>query len=471
LLAARKKILGAALALTCARAPEPSPEPPRPALPRAGVPAAPATSPAFSDDPPRRSCPASVAPSEHPLARALHRAEIGERTFVVAWRRRGHDVDTVIVALDERGELVVAPLPVPFADSLAVGADAGGLVIVSVPLRGTGSLLRVALRPDGGLEAGAATPLPEVAWGWPATILSDGTRAFLRHDLATPEQTRGDTVLHTIDLQTRRVVATATVPPGATLHCDGGGCTTIALDRAAADRTPAHARLVHRTRAGGEERLEFDLAGACPGLYELDAAGERVVVGAGDPWRAVTIAPAPPFLREAAVDPALVPAPGCGPTLYPFASARHPGLVDGHQAPRSLLRWDPARRTFGARDALPDMSHWQSERYLHEDGVIEVEWTAGSGMQHSPTDARGVRRYYRHWYFESGQVALLRREHGRWTRLDPAPLPLAGASGTMQGGYHPTLLRHGLHAAVLLAPEGGPEDAWLQPYLAPCGPR
>lgn len=420
------------------------------------------------DDPARSSCRSSIEPTRHPLQRALQRVEIGDRTFVAAWRRRKHDVETVIASLDAAGGLVVTPVPIPYADSLALGADDGGLVLVSVALRGKGSLLRVALQPDGSLVPDKPTPLPEVAWGWPQTLLSDGTRAILRHDLATPEQTIGETVLHTIDLATRRVVDTHAVPVGADVQCDAGGCTTLTVTPAAGPGEPARIVLVHRTPAGDEDRREFEVRGDCPTPYSFAAGDERVVVFAGDPWRALTVASEPPFFREAAVDRELAPQTECGPALHDFASTRHPGLLDGHKAPRALLRWDPKLRRFGVRDALPDMSFWQSERFAHADGVLEIAWTGGSGMQHSPTDDRGTRRYYRHWFFDGGEIALLRREHGRWSAVDRGPLAITGARGRTHDGYHPTLLRNGLHAAVLLTPAGGVEDAWLQPYLAPC---
>lgn len=291
---------------------------------------------------PRLSCRSAAAPVTQPLARVQEPVQIGERGFAVAWRRVGAEVETVIVSLDARGELAVTPIPVPPSDPLAIGADAGGLVIVSVPLRGTGVLLRVALAADGLPRPGAPTPLPEVVWGWPATIDSDGARAQLRHAWATPDQTVGGETLYTIDLAVGRVVASSPAPP------------------------------------------------------REDPAPQR---------------------------------PG------------EPPVPQGHS--RSL-------------------------RATHPDGLIQVTWDGGSGMTHSPTDERGQRRYYKHWYFNGGEVSLLRYERGQWVGLDPAPLALAAAEGMMDTGYHPVVLRNGLHAAILLAAQGGGEPAWFQPYLAPC---
>jgi hypothetical protein len=415
---------------------------------------------------PRRSCRSTRAPSRHPLVRPGSPVRINERTFALAWRQTGASVETVIVSLDARGGLVVTPIPTPFADPQAIGGDKGGLVIVSVATRGTGTLLRVALDADGALHPGTPTPLPEVVWGWPARILSDGSRATLEHTLSTPEQTLGGVVLHTIDLAARRVVATSMSPARAQWACTPGACTRVELTPT--PKGPARARFVRRGLNGGETTREITVNSGCPAFYAIEGTAGPVFVAPGDPWRAVWVANAPPFLREAALDPALAPVPGCGSVLYPFASDARPGVIDGYRGPRTLLRWDAARHVFGARETLPRLDFERSASAAHPDGVIEVGWHGGSGMQHSPTDAKGHRIYFKHWYFRGGQVSLLRHEHGRWSAHDTAPLPLAEASGSTHDGYEAVVLRNGLHAAVLLAPQGGGDKAWLQPYLAPC---
>jgi hypothetical protein len=352
---------------------------------------------------------------------------------------------------------VSTPVPVPYADPTAIGGDAGGLVIVSVPLKGTGTLLRVALAGDGTLRPGSPTPLPEVAWGWPGEITSDGARAVLVHSLATPEQTRGATVAYTIDLATRRVIASVQPPAGATVRCEADACTTITVDGATA-------RVVRRA-ASGEQALSVAITSGCPTFYGI-AAAEPVFVAPGEPWRAVVAGAS--GVREATIDRSLAGDPGCGAALSEFPSRAHPGVIEGTRA-RALLRWDPRGGVFGGREALPDPGFDRTVRADHPDGVIEVGWTGWQGMTHSPTDAQGRRRYYEVWSFDGGQVALLRREGGRWTAVDAAPLPVAHAEGEFGDGYMPAVLRHGLHAGVLLAVDGGGAEGWYQPYLRPCG--
>jgi hypothetical protein len=460
-----RTVLLALLAACSAHGPEPSPPAIAPAREPAALPVLVPPAPRGADDPPRTTCRSTVPPSRHPLSHAAHSTEIAGRTFAVAWRHRGADVEAVIVSLDRAGALVETPVPVPHADPLAIGGDPRGLVIVSVAHRGRGTLLRVALEGDGALRPGQPTPLPDVAWGWPSAIESDGAVATVRHTLATPDQTRGADTIYTVDLATARVRATATPPAGATAHCHADACTTVELLR---DDAGASGRATLTRRGpGGDATLDLTIASACPTLYPVLAGDELVLVGPGDPWRAALVSPAAPFLREAAIDPSLPAMPGCGRALYTFPSPVHPGLLDGGRGPRSLLTYDRARRSFGAIEALPEQPFPRTLHAAHPDGAIEVAWDGGSGLTHSPTDARGVRRYYRHWYFHGGQVGLLRREGGRWALVDVEPLALRDADGATHHGYTPLVLRHGAHAAVLLAPDGGGE-AWLQPYLAPC---
>lgn len=429
---------------------------PAPALSPALTPE-PAPSPR-TPEPPRRSCRASEPPRPVPLTSPGTPVRVGDRSFVRAWRRKGADVESVLVSLDLRGALDITPIPVPAPDPQVLGADPRGLTLVSVPRHGTGTLLRVALTPTGTLKPGTPAPLPEVAWGWPLQFWSDGTRALLHHALATPQQSIGEHMLHTLDLSAGKVVATASLAPDTTLACDSDAC--VAIDITRPPTGPARVRLVRRPWTGGERSHSFDLTSTCPAVHPLDAA---VFVAPGAPWRAVWHADAAPFFRDAATEPALAPALACA-ALEPFPSARRPGLL----AARTLLRWDPDRHVFGASEPLPALTSRDSARFPHPDGVVELAWTGGRGMTHTPTDPNGVRRYYEHWTFEGGEVHLLRFESGRWQATDPAPLALAGAEGRFHGGYTPLVLQNGLHAAVLLAPAGGDDQAWLQPYLAPC---
>lgn len=417
-----------------------------------------------ADDPPRTSCRSTRAPSRHPLERAFQGTTIAGRTFVPAWRRSGAAVETVLVSLDAAGKLVVTPVPVPTADPFAIGGDARGLVIVSVPQHGRGSLLQVELRDDGTLHPGRPTSLPEVAWGWPTSVEVDDTRVTLHHALATPGQSMGDRMVYTIDRATRRVLTSAKAAPETSSHCHAGACTEFTVIREGAE--VGRTSIMYRGPAG-EAKLDVTISSMCPAFYPLIDGDDLLLIAPGDPWRAVIAATSPPLMREAAIDPSLAPIPGCGRTLYEFPSTTHPGLLDIVGARRTLRTFERARQSFGTGDVLPEQPLPRWLHAAHADGTIEVAWDGGSGMMHTPTDDRGIRRYFRHWYFKDGQVALLRREGGRWRSVDALPLPLRDAEGKMSDGYQPLVLRHGLHAAVLLTSSGG-EEAWLQPFLVPC---
>lgn len=443
----------AALACT-ARGPEPEATVPPPTVTEPAATREPAVAAAPAIAGPRRSCKASAPASQQALSRVGGAVTIDGRTFAPAWRGTGAAVETVIVALDADGGLVVTPVPVPYADPRAIGGDAGGLVIVTVPNKGTGRLLRVALGEDGQLRPGTSTRLPEVAWGWPQELFLMKGRAVLVHTLATKEQSLGTTVLHTIDVAAGRVLASETLLGRGLVRCDADGCTTVTIMGAEA-----------QVARGGREAT-LAIGSTCPAVYAIAGANEQVFVVPGDPWRALRVAGTK--IETVAIDEGLAPMPGCGTALYEFPSTARPGLIEGTRT-RTLLRWDARRGVFGARERLPDPGFDRTALADHPDGVIEVGWTGWRGMTHSPTDSRGMRRYYEAWSFDGGQVALLRHADGAWTAIDAAPLALAHAEGTFHDGYMPTILRHGLHAAVLLAPEGGGDPAWFQPFLRPCG--
>jgi hypothetical protein len=389
----------------------------------------------------RASCLATTPAIETQLARAGSHVQIGERTYAVAWRGAG-EPEQVIVSLDANGALEVTPIPVPYADPFALGGDARQLVIISVPLRGTGSILRVAIGPDGELTPGSPSPLPEVVWGWPQRIRVDGARAFLDHNVATVDQTMGARARFTIDLSAPRV--TSRVDDVHEETCWANGC----VERDG------------NTFTLGSERLAIELASTCPAWYTFERDGDLFFVAPGDPWRAVRAGRT--SLREVPIAPSLAPVPGCGNALYPFPTE---GVIAGFQQSRTLMRFDG--RMFGVEEPLPPTPHLQTARVVHPDGVIEVLWTAGHGMMHSPSD-REIRRYFHHWSFEGGEATLLRREDDAWTVAERMPLALSNAEGTFSNGYGVTVLRNGLHVAILLAPESSGDPAYLQPFLAPC---
>lgn len=459
----RRIILASLVGCTSASRVSESPAAPEAAPAVEAAPGAPAVgAPAPVADPPRQACRSSAAVSSHALARAGAPIEIGERSFVSLWRGRGAETEAAIASLDDAGALTVASFPVPAPDPQALGAGAQELVIVSVAHRGTGTLVRVGLAPGGGLRPGAPKALPEVEWGWPAQVWADRSRLVLHHNLATAAQTLGGAVLYTLDLETGKVLGREALAANASVRCSPGVCLIEEALRRGDEVGPGRVRVTRRPWDGPAEVREVELASTCPGLIEVLPG---VLVGAGAPWRALWSGDAAPFLREAAIDAGLAPEPTCGVARAAFPSRRHPGLLASQG--RDLLRWDAAARRFGARESLPPVPHPRVTQAWHPDGVVEVSWAGGHGLAHSPSD-REVRRYFEHWYFEGGQVHLLRREASGWTLADPVPLALADARGTFHEGYEPVVLRNGLHAAVLLAPRGGGDEALLQPYLAPC---
>ncbi|MCY1054649.1 hypothetical protein [Nannocystis sp. SCPEA4] len=423
---------------------------------------APAPDTALAPAGPRASCRSSAPASHPPLSHPGPTIEIDGRSFALAWQGVGAEVQTVIVGLDERGALVTTPIPIAYADPVALGGDASGLVLVSVAQRGGGTLLQVDLGPDGALRPGTPRSLPDIALGWPGAIGVAGGQAIVEHSLASPDRSISTTALYTIDLATARVTRTSDAGGRKQVHCHAGACTIVDVAASTTD-APARASIVR-----GAEHRELELTSACPNFYPLIRDDALLLVAPGAPWRAVEVTAKAPFLRELAIDPSLAGEAGCHSLLHVFPSATRPGLVADEAGARTLLRWDPSSSSFGAPESLPAPSGPRSLRASHPDGVIEVGWTGGHGMIHTPTDSQGRRRYYKQWHFDGGQIALLRHEAGGWTSVDPTPLALGPREGTFHDGYTPVVLRHGLHAGVLLAPDGGGDEAWFQPYLAPC---
>lgn len=408
---------------------------------------------------PRHGCRATAAPFKVPLQRPGPVAAVGVRDFAYFWRRTGSDVEVVLASLGARGELVITPVPVPYAPTVAIGADPGGLVLVWTEPKEKARLLRVAVAEDGALQPGAPVVLPAIAWGWPAKLTSNGRQATLVHTLASEQQSAGATVQYTIDLASAQVVATTTPVPGEQQFCDAGGCTTIVMTRAADGGGPGRLRV-----AGPGGAVEVEVDSTCPAHHVIEAEGERVIVAPGARWRA--IAASSTRVEEVRVGPGLGQE-ACRPALYEFPMTARPGLLDGTRE-RWLLRWDPVKRVFGRREALPDPGY-DAVRAAYIDGVIEVGWKGWSGMAHDPEhDPEGQRIYFAHWSFEGGVVKLLRPTEDRWDAVDAVTLPLADVHGTFHDGYTPVILRNGVHAAVLLAPGGGADDAWAVPYLRPC---
>lgn len=224
--------------------------------------------------------------------------------------------------MDRAGALVLTDVPLGRPDPLAIGGDERTLVIVSVPLRGTGSLLTVSIGEDGALTPSTPAPLREVVWGWPEAIRVEGDRALLDHTTATEAQTRGPRVRYTIDLRARRVTSQASVPEEEV--CRAFGCV----------------RRDGNVFSLGERRLDVDLVSTCPTWYSFERQGELVFVAPGAPWR--TVRASGEGLREIDVAPSLAPVPECGTAMYAFPAA---GILDGHGERRRLLRYDG--RVFG----------------------------------------------------------------------------------------------------------------------------
>jgi hypothetical protein len=117
----------------------------------------------------------------------------------------------------------------------------------------------------------------------------------------------------------------------------------------------------------------------------------------------------------------------------------------------SAERFVPIASTprIGAPERLPEFLGRSQTLVPLPDGAALADFTSESWMKHTPTDARGMRRYHREWRF-FGRAGLLRSARGSWT-LDATALPGTGTQGRGSGGQRVTLLSNGNFSAAIVS--------------------
>jgi hypothetical protein len=406
---------------------------------------------------PRTSCPTASPAHEVPLYRPGGAIDVAGRTFLYAWHRDGlEEPRTVLVSLDAAGALVETPIEAGFAHPIVIGAATEGLVSLWMPPGGPARMQRVRVAAEVTAERSVAVDLSP---GWPSAIASSASTVLVVHRPATAEGALGANELLVLDVS-GRVVRHEPSTSAVDVACVG--------DRCAVARLGADAVEVALVAADGSERspVRAPIHRTCRELERLEVEGAVLWLVRADPSFAVALVRGVGLVE---VDATALPSEsGCGETLYAFEHAPWPSLSTRHRDARPLYAWDPEGRRIVALGTLAGDGFERHTGRAFVDGAIEVAYDASAGMMHSPTDARGTRRYFEHHTFDGGEVALWRREGGAWTRNDVRPLVISGVEGTMSHGYAPAVLRNGAHASLALLSEGASETGWIQPYLAPC---
>src|SRR5690606_29702361 len=149
--------------------------------------------------------------------------------------------------------------------------------------------------------------LPEVAWGWPMRVESDGAHVMLHHALSTPDQTIGGEGTYRIEVATGEVLSKQEATAGTTTDCHAGGWTRATVSREGA---ASFSILKFKKGGGAEAGLELTITSGCPAVHTLPVGDDLLLVAPGDPWQAVLSAEG--SLRALAIDPSLVPVTDCG---------------------------------------------------------------------------------------------------------------------------------------------------------------
>lgn len=443
-------ILGAASLLAChpAAAPEtgevPSPRPREPASNDLADPPPSATPPR----PAIRSCPVAGAPtSTLELRDVVHLADIDGIRWHIANEGDRAAPTPVLIHLGAAGELVRTPLPF-WSETVADEgralrfADADGKRWVLVDLTG----------PEAP-RVGPVTAIPALA-PHAKGFASDGTTAafarYFRDDAA--DAYIGDTF--TIDVATGRRGAAAPWTAWE-LRCRRGRCFGLA----SANADPSAAAIIEVDPRGATVRGPLG-PWTCTGAVTWEAGG-RWHIGRSDP---AGVGFASLDLTTGAFTPGPLAPLGACPGL---AHLRHAGEDLVLAAGAASLQVVTADGALGPRTSLPPFTDREHVLAALDDGIVFADFSAVRGMIHTPTDSRGVRRYYHVWSFQ-GRAGFLARGADGWSARDLVDLPASGDEGDFATGYRVHLLtRPGRAAALVVGDAGLPTH--LRPLRQPCG--
>ncbi|MBI3205052.1 MAG: hypothetical protein HYZ29_26175 [Myxococcales bacterium] len=119
----------------------------------------------------------------------------------------------------------------------------------------------------------------------------------------------------------------------------------------------------------------------------------------------------------------------------------------------SFLPVDAELRTGDPEPFPVDVSYYRPPADL-PDGTLVLDERSGGGMRHTPTDSRGVRRYYRTWSY-SGRAVFLQRAARGWKEIQSRALPHSGEEGEHSSGYGAAALTRPGWARVLVTGDAG----------------
>ncbi|MCB9568359.1 MAG: hypothetical protein H6710_14305 [Myxococcales bacterium] len=445
--------LSGALALACHGGPAEEPASPRDAPVNAdevgrqgAAKPLPELPPAIATCPIRKASATRIA-----LTSVVHLADVAGVRWLVAHAGEGEAATPALVHLGADGELALTPLPFWSEDVARAGPTSLRLVDVAGK-----RWLAVDLADPDAPALGEPTPLPEVAENPKGIGADDRIAAFSRYFRDDARDAYiGETFV--LDPASGRRLGAPAPWTAWDLICRGGRCFGLA-----SPNSDPSARSLIEVRAEGvvvlQELGQWNCGGATSwerdgrwllawseeaglGLASLDLASAAVRVDA---------------LKEGGQCP--------GPRHL-----RHRGddlLVISSGQDRLLTRTITPTLEVGETRPILGLSGREQVIAAVDDGLVVADFSSGRGMIHSPTDSRGIRRYYHVWDFD-GRAGLLRASDAGWTLEDVIALPESGSEGDFSTGYRVHLLTRPGRAAALVIGDGSLGSFFL-PLRQPC---
>lgn len=405
---------------------------------------------ATAEDPAEESAPAAKitcavdqpkgSPSE--WRSLLHAAEVSGRSYYLALGKKDDDV---LLFLGPSGGLVAVPVPLRTDDVARESATRLRFFADAEPPRWFTADLA---NPDAPVISSAVPALGLKHPGTLKAFASDGARALAGRyqvDYSTkPTRYFGETALYSVPDGKRTSPAFPVTAWSAA--CQKGRCVAAA----SREGLGVPVELYGMTDSGSE--LLGALDDECMGFTDWQD-GERWLGAhprkAGFELYAIEL---PSFRLTRKL---VLHGSDCPSLMHVELAGRHGVVVRSKDGAPALV---PVKGDLqvGDPEALPTPLYPESTLTPTTDGALWTEQRIGHGMMHSPTDSRGIRRYFRVWSFD-GRAALLSRAKRGWRAESFQVLPRSGDEGEHSDGYRARPLVRPGFAAVMV--DGGRVDA------------
>lgn len=390
---------------------------------------------------------ADVEPIE--FSSAVPLGEVADKRWLVT-HDQASDAGSLL-HLDPRGQLAVTPLPT-WSEYVAVE---GGRILRFLDPYPEPKWWTVDLSSPDAPKVSDPRPVEGLVAGqYPKGFASDGSRALVAMYRQAPGTSGyiGDSALYAVP-SGARVTALAPMAVWAAT-CDTGQCFGLASANPGTGRTDD--RLILVRFADGTTATMASWSDRCVGWSQLRVGRQwlwawsrrdsvDVHVLDVDTGRLRSLEPVP--ASQICSDVTLL--------RMSQAGAEHVGLLIGQtkQLLRPMTRADDGAWTVGAPHSWPKNNEDRRQVAVMADGVLIVDASSRSGMEHGPPDANGI-RWYHDTYSYSASAAFVRWRAGAWSESDRRPLPHSGEEGQFSSGYRTHVLTRPGYAMALVLGDG-----------------